>query len=103
MSDQGIVLSSVRLCNDQKGNLQILLLGAGPFPVLVWTVPRLLVDELLVGEPGESGAIVQCDAETLAVGLYFPPGSDPARFRPYIDPRGARPVIEEPREQAAAE
>lgn len=94
MSDQGTVLSCLRLCNDRKGNLQILLLGAGPFPVLVWTVPRLLVDELLVAE---SGAIVQCDAETLAVGLHFPPGSDPARIEPYIDLRSdARPVTEEP-------
>lgn len=86
-------MESIRLANDQSGNLHVLIMGRGPFPLLGWIVPRQFVDELLMDE---SPAIVQCDGETGGVGLNFPPGTAAARVEPYIDLH-AGPAAEEPR------
>jgi hypothetical protein len=96
----GLVVASARLANDQHGNLLVLLMGRGPFPMLAWTVPRQFVDELLVDG---SAALVQCDAETGGVGLHFPPNTGAARLAGYFElPDGRIPAPEEPRDPAPA-
>lgn len=101
MTDGAPALTSVRVCNDQKGNLQVLVMGRGPFPVLAWTVPRVFVDQLLVDE---SGAMVQCDAEIGGVSLHWPPGQSPEDLGRYgFGDQSGPPETGEPREHAAAE
>jgi hypothetical protein len=67
----GSTLASIRLANDQRspGNLLVLVMGPGPFPLMSFSVPRAMLDELLVDE---SPAIVQCHPNTLGVSLHFP-------------------------------
>jgi len=78
---QTIALHDVRMFNDQAGNLQVGLFGPGPFPMVVWTVPREYVDQVLdfsdadvtTDVQEDLGAIVQLRM-TGGVSLHFPPG-----------------------------
>lgn len=72
--DGGTPLISVRLAAAAGADVvDVTVMGIGPFPLLAWQIPRVLVDELLNGTGGEA-AVIQCHAETLGVGIHYPPG-----------------------------
>lgn len=76
-------LSSVRLAGDTDGNVDVLVMGPGPFPLLAWRVPRVYIEELLAQG---SAAIVQCDPETLGMSLHYPRGQMPGTaFQAMVD------------------
>lgn len=67
----GSALVSIRLQNDGMGNLDLLVMGRGPFPVMHWVLPKEYIDEARIDD---AGVIVQVDVDNPTATLYTPPG-----------------------------
>lgn len=71
----GTALEFVRLALDDGADvLDVMLMGTGPFPSVVWRVPRVYIAELLAPD---SAAVVQLDALTGGMSIHYPPGGRP--------------------------